>query len=122
MGRFVFILFSSIICSPSFAITGTVTPTVNSHFTPSSSPQNPNIYQVNRKINFLYKEINHGVKSGKISKEQGDSFMSNLKNVHNQKKEYLILNKKSNLTDEQTGYLLNALDEISKSLNAVGLP
>ena|ERR1700722_14089066 len=77
----------------------------------------PLAHSVNLRLKTEWKEIQLGIKSGKISKSQGDSFRAQLKGVRQQETAFFKQNGKHEITTDQQTQLNALLDKNEQAIN-----
>ena len=76
----------------------------------------PRIKEIHTRMHDQMLRIREGVKSGKLTKEQAEALLTNLKAVREQMKTDFTTNGKKELTDDQLAQLNQMLDANSKTI------
>jgi hypothetical protein len=85
--------------------------------TSSAVSPHPLAHSVNLRLKTEWKEIQLGVKSGKISKSQGDSLRAQLKGVRQQETAFFKQNNNHEITADQQTQLNASLDKTELAIS-----
>jgi hypothetical protein len=90
--------------------------------TPKHRYNRPNLIHINLRLHQQFMELQAALKAGKITVEQSNTLIANIKQINQQKKDSYKKENKDDLTSDSVTQLDQSLDESEQNLTASGVP